>query len=292
VGLDDFLDRAPIPFRQSDTAATFNGAVESAMKYFVKNTIGPGAQFQIEDFVVELDSGYGPLWMGQRGLQNLYQVIQEISKSGQLLPDGSTTTIDFGVEWNKADNTFVFRVYRPFRGTDRHTTVELSIPFNTAYNMNYEYDRRKEVNNVMVLGAGSEAARPIGIVSNIDLINESPWNKRTITADDTTDTTTEALTAFGNSKITSFSQLERITFDVLDDAQNTYGRDYFLGDIVRVRINNIVRAKRITAVQTDVIEGKETKRVTCTDFPSLRTLNQIFRTLASRTAKLETRGHQ
>lgn len=263
--LNDLLRRRVIAWYATRPQTLKSDPAETVIKEFVNENAGPGAIYDgtaagrrmpgvFPHLIIETDSGLGPTWKGQRSYKNLLEVIQEIADS---------TSVDFSIV-RTSSNNLEFRCYYPQYGTDRRSTVTFSTSFGNMVTPSYTLSRTEECTQVLVLGGDQETSRK-NLYRQSTAINDSPWN----TIEDTVSNNQEdgsgpsilRMQQTGDDKLEQTKAQESFTFQVQQTYGLKYGRDYFLGDLVTARFNDIVRDVKIIGTHMNVAEGKETVEV-------------------------------
>lgn len=236
------------------------GPGDSVIVEYVNQNAGPDATAPprlypgiIPGLSVTPAEGNAEDWDADRAWVGLLETIQEI---------GTATKVDFDVVWN-GGQSFTFNTYHPRKGTDRTAGTDNPAVFSTDFgNMigpSYTYSRTEEANVVIVLGPGQEEDRETLLVSD-QRQYDSPWNRIEVTHDARNDEV--SLLSDGKEHLSTVSAKETFTFDVLQTESLVYGRDYFVGDLVTARFEDIERDIKITGARIVVSEGKETISIT------------------------------
>jgi hypothetical protein len=230
------------------------------MKEYVDENCGPSATNppRLDDGVtagltIEADAASGDNWEGSKAYINILSVCQDIAnKSG----------IDFKVRGNGAA-AFIFRVYDEQLGDDRSVVGLDSVTgLNGAGNPPviftlhrgnmgepvYSLKRMAEGNFCFVLGEGIEADRDIVPRSVPDAIDDSPWNKKEFSRDARNRSTTTGYEDAGDSALEENQAEETFSFRPIQVESTLYGRDYFFGDIITGRYQDIEKNKKLVGM--------------------------------------------
>lgn len=247
-GYMDLLARRAIQYPSQSPEAAKTGPGETVLKAYVAENAGPAATAppRLLDGVtlgltIQADGGAGATWTGSREWVNLLQVCQEIAKA---------TLVDFEVV-GTGPATFELQAKAYPLGQDRTAPAVGGTPVNAAGNVpavfalgfgnmaepTYSQNRTNEVNAVVALGQGLEAARATAVQTNAAAIAASPWNQREVTRNANTEDTTAGLDAAALGILNELQMRESFTFRVLQTAAVRYGRDYDVGDLVTARYN-------------------------------------------------------
>jgi len=255
---NDLLRRRIIAYYATTAFTLKSDAVETVLKEFVEENLGPSALVAngrlmpgvFPGFSVARDLGRGGTWTGQYSYKNLLDVIKEIAESIGIDYDVKRTT----------DSNFEFECYYPQYGTDRSSYLTFSTGFGNMATPSYTYSRTEEITQVLVLGGDQETSRK-NIYRQSSAISDSPWN----IIEDTVSNNQEdggapslvRMRQTGDDKLEELKAKESFQFEVLQTDKWRYGRDYFLGDLVNARFNDIERTMKIIRVDVTVSEGKE-----------------------------------
>jgi hypothetical protein len=231
----------------------------------VNENVGPGAADPLRfvngvtpNFTLAVDPAMGPIYTAQLANDNILDTITNIA---------TQTGVDFDViRTSSSPPAFEFRTYWPQRGTDRHTYLafahDLGNMIGEIYNVGYDV----EINVAAALGTGTDAARHVAVFTGADL-GASPWNRIEGTVDASSQDTYEAMQTAAETSLKNTAAKETFTFDVVQSDAIRYGRDYFVGDIVSARFNNIMRNKKIVAATISIAAGIETIKLDFADLP-------------------------
>lgn len=177
----------------------------------------------------------------------LLTVMQDIAN--QVRGDG---WIDFEVV-HLSDNSFQFQPKQI--GTDKSYTNDptdfvLFDPLRGTLKMpRLRYDRKKEVNTVLVGGQGYISERVYISVEDANAVNDSPFNRIMDTIDARQSTSLDELTAAGDSYINENRAKILFDFELIEGAsQMQYGVDWTLGDIVTAGYRGYTENHRIISV--------------------------------------------
>jgi len=254
------LQRRIIAYKEGTSYSDKSDAAETVMKEYVLENAGTSATNppRLGDGVftglsIQVDTSLGGLWEGSRSFKNLYEVLLEISQANH---------IDFDVVGTGAA-TFEFRTYYPYLGKDRTTNglniytglnasgyapVVFSLRGDTMTGVEYRHDRSSEVNRVYVLGAGEQQNILVEVVDNATAIAASTWNQCETSQSASNETTTTALTAYGYYALYQLKAIQTLDFSALQQPSLIYGRDYFLGDLITAKYDEIEFDKKIVSV--------------------------------------------
>ncbi len=267
VGYLHLLTRRVVYYRQDSPQENKTGVGETVMKEYVDENAGPGATAPpriaagvFTDLTIEADAARGSAWQGARSFRNLMETLQGIANA---------TNIDFGIV-GTGPATFEFQA-RPIWGVDRtviglvpatglngagNAPVIFSLDYDNMQSPDYSLNRIGEANAIIVLGQGAEANRVVDERAST-AVTDSPWNRVESVHNANEESATAGLDAAGDAILEKLQAKESFTFQVMQIPGLLYGRDYFLGDQVTARYQNIERNKQIEAVTVSVAEGRE-----------------------------------
>ncbi len=154
------------------------------------------------------------------GKKNLLEELQELA-----VPGG----IDFDLV-PVAPHQWVFRVYAGQRGTDRRAEVLFSATYDNIVQPSYSDDRQSEKTVGIVGGQGEGTARQIVVRTGPEWSSE---NDIETWIDAGSALSEPELESIGDQQLAEYQSLPEIRFGVRQTAQTTYGKHYFLGDLVR-----------------------------------------------------------
>ncbi len=263
-GYGDFLNRRYILYNPATDFVNKNDVGETVMKEYVNENLGSIAtvangrliEGAMTGFSVAPDSALGTVWRGAKVYKNLLGTLQEVAEESGL---------DFDVV-GTGPGTFEFRTHLNQLGVDRsvnglvaatglngagNAPVIFTVNRNNMSIPIFTVRRTKEINRLFMLGAGRGTDRTRVLVTNGDDI-DSPWNAIEGTRQSSNLKTIAALQDFGALKIQELGQQEAFTWDVIQVPSTVYGRDYFFGDLVTGRFDDIERSKKISQVEIGV----------------------------------------
>lgn len=264
AGYEDLLARRIIEGGLGIADTEKNGPAETVIKEFVDEQAGPSAAVarQTTGLSVEVDGGLGNLIDMSRAWRNLLEVCQEIA----LIGGG-----DFSLVGIDPPPSFEFRWHDGQLGDDRRvgtsTPVVFALGFGNMAIPVYSLARTDEVDYVYVGGQGEGVLRNVNEVWNVTAIADSPWNRREVFVDARNEDTDPALDSKGYKILEEKQAQESISFDVIQTAACLYGRDYFLGDLVTARYDDIQVNKKIVGVNIVIQGNREQVDLELADVP-------------------------
>jgi hypothetical protein len=140
---------------------------------------------------------------------------------------------------------------------------------------------------VLVLGRGLEDDRDY-VAAIGTQISRSPYNRCELIRDARNQEAGD-LASDAEGILRASATDESFVFTAIQDSQFLYGRDYFLGDRVIVRYEEIERAKRLVGVSVQLDEhGQETVNLEFADYIATpATFDSIVRSIVSRLKRIE-----
>ena len=134
--------------------------------------------------------------------------------------------------------------------------VVFSLDFGNMEEPALTLHRIDEVTAAVILGQGAEGNRE-GVVRESAAISDSPFNRIESVHNSNQSEDTAALESAGDTLLQDLQARETFLFGALQIPSTLYGRDYFVGDEVTARYNDIERNLKITAATIRVQEGVE-----------------------------------
>lgn len=270
TGYNDLLRRRGIWYAAGSAEAEKSGPGETVMKEYVDENAGPSATSPprlssagtMTGLTIQADGGAGSSWVGARAYRNLLTVCQEIALA---------TSVDFQIVGNGAA-MFEFQAQASPLGDDRSTDgLDLDTGLNGAgnppvvFSLNlgnmqeprYSYDRRSEINTVLVLGQGIEDDRDVE-ERQTAAYDDSPWNRCETTRPASLESTASGLQSAGDALLEEVKAVEQFTFEPVQTPSSLYGREYFLGDLITARFAGVELTRKITGIHIQVEGGRET----------------------------------
>lgn len=182
---------------------------------------------------------------------NLLTSLQAIAKVG----GGDFDLVSTGAAaWN-------FRWYTGQLGTDRSASVVFALERGNMASPVLTDSRADEKTVCIVGGRGEEALRTTAVRTgtnyNVTTNNIEFWR-------DARDRTTAAgLNAAGDETLDSLEAKRAFTFDIVETPALVYGRDFFVGDLVKARYRTVEDTVKIKGVNITLsADGAETKSFT------------------------------
>lgn len=217
---------------------TITAKAETAMKHFVNVNIGPTAptERKLSNLTIETDAGLGSTLTISARFNKLDKLLSSIA---------SINSLGYTVEQDGANR--VFKVYQP---TDRSSTIRMDIDNNQLSSTEYLY-RQPEVTRVIVGGAGTAEQRTFVEVSNADsLAGETEWARRIeVFHDARSSQGMDELIGAGNEELSSKGKtIKSLSVTPNDYTTMEYGKDWGLGDIVSVTVNDTEIVQIVTEV--------------------------------------------
>lgn len=208
-------------YNVTTNATTANGRVRNGTITGISNQADSGAG--------NILSSWSSAW------KNLLSELQDLAKAGEL---------DFDLI-KTGDQTWEFRTYPGQRGTDRTATIVFSLDFGNMRDPDYQRNRIDEKTVAVVAGQGDGDERSLAVVTGVDF---SATNDIETFVDARDLSITSSLVARGQAKLDEVRARNQFSFRVIQTAATAYGRDYFLGDLVRARYRDIVKDVKVQTV--------------------------------------------
>lgn len=173
-------------------------------------------------------------------MQNLLETMQKVA-----IGNGG----DFDMVWT-APATYTFTWYLGQRGTNRSSTIILSVATGTIAELQVTTDRVQDFTNVVLGGSGESLAR--NMYSRPAALNTGLSNRETFmdARNQGAGTITAKYNTIGDSALAL--QTKRRTVYVAKLTQNAalkYGRDYFFGDLVTINDNGVLVIQKVQGVE-------------------------------------------
>ncbi len=259
VSYDHLIKRRIVNFRPGTSGADKSGAGETVMKAYVNENAGPSAVSPprvsagvTQSLTIQGDVAGGSAWEGSRGFKGLLDVLKDIADA---------TRVDFEVVAGSSPATFVFNAQARPIGVDRSVSntvgnapVVFSLDYANMIRPSYTLSRMAEINRSLVLGQGQPGSREVVVRSGAG-VADSPWNLIEGTRGAGQEADTAALNVVGDAMLQALQARETFQFDVFQTESSKYGREYFLGDIVTARYQDIQRDLQIVGVGITVETG-------------------------------------
>lgn len=172
-------------------------------------------------------------------MQNLLDVMQKVA-----VGNGG----DFDMIWT-APATYTFTWYLGQRGTNRSSSVILSVPTGTIAELQVVTDRTQDFTNVILGGSGESLAR--GMYSRPASLNTGLSNREEFidSRNQGAGTTAANYNSMGDSAL-ALQAKKRTSYNVklTQNAALKYGRDYFFGDLVSINDNGTLVTQKVQGV--------------------------------------------
>ena len=248
VGMSAMLSDRIVAYKANvNNRSTFAGVpAETIAKTLVNYNLGTLATTAngriqlgtISGFSTAATAGTGTSLSLSCSMRNVLSVLQEISIQG-----GG----DFDVTYT-APSTYTFVWYNGQRGTNRTSTVILSLNNGAIAQTTKTTNRIDDFTSVIIGGAGTEAARtfnkrpasvPAGFALRESFLNAA--NQQNATTTYYNHVGDAALNAQARKRTTYASK-------VIQNGAFRYGRDYFLGDLVSVNVDGVNIQQKVQGV--------------------------------------------
>lgn len=254
------LWRTVVAYRGGVTGRTLfaNQPVETIMNDLVKyNATGAGTTLDgrirdvdLTQVSVEADGGFGTVVSYSCIRQRLLDALQELTR----LAPGDFDLVYLGSgQWQ-------YRFYEGQLGTDRSNTVKFALPWGNMDTPTYDKNKMNEQTVAIVGGRGEEETRRlyarIPTYSNYDAaVNSVEFyvDARAAESDAEED-------AIADAAVWEARAGSTLTFKTLQTKALRYGRDYFLGDLVRGYYQGINQVMKVWSV-TVAMDGSGEEQI-------------------------------
>lgn len=246
-----------------------SGAADDVMKLLVQENatilaINPPRMLYgaIPGMTVAPSQELGKYWEGERSKANLLDTLIEISEAAD---------IDFKVDWIPP-LTFLFST---FIGPSRPITF--SPEFGNVADLDYTVSATEET-NVAIITTVPPTVEETSAATNLNRA-EAIFNPKA-------DATPEEIHTQAQAELVKGSAKEAVQLSPLQTVASVYGRDYFLGDVVRVRVGDLIFNKKIVGV--NLTESGDTHSLSFNFGEVIPTMDLVLRNIARRLKALET----
>lgn len=231
---------------------TVTDKAETAIKHYVDVNIGPSAPVErkIPNLVIETDSLLGSTLTISARFNQLEKLISSIASIDSL-----------GYTIEQEDNDLVFKVYQPI---DRSNVIRMDIDNNQLSATEYLY-KQPEATRIIVGGAGTAEQRTFIEVNNTEsLAGEAEWKRRIeVFYDARSSQGMDELILAGEEELAVKGKtIKSLSVTPNDYTTMEYGKDWGLGDIVSVTIDNEEIIQIVTEVGILVNDNGVTVKAT------------------------------
>lgn len=245
-GQMDFLRRAIVayPAGTADRSEFTSDPAETILKNLVtynattSGTTGDGRERNVDtwggNITVEADGAGGSTIDKACAWRPLLSALQEVADAGGL---------DFDLVKTGAQ-AWQFRTYT-LLGTDRSANVVFSLAYGNMDNVTLERYALEEPTVAIVGGQGTEASRDIVIRTGTNY--QASYRSHEVFVSAQQYSTTAGLQAAGDARLYELEARNRLNFRTRDTAAVRYGRDWFVGDKVTGRYEEVE--------QTMIVDG-------------------------------------
>jgi len=234
------------PAGTTDRSAFSNQRAETVMKTLVNRNVGPGATTTdgrlrngtIPGITVAPDQGRGNLVTWNCAWDNLLTSLQQLA--GIAGGDFDLTQTD-PAEWT-------FEFYPGQLGTDRSGTLTFSLSFGNMGGPVYTLDYTGAKTVAIVGGQGREEDRELSVVLGDEYATD--WDIEVFVNASSAKTAQGRIDA-GLAALYERRTKETLSYEVLQTASAAYGRDYFLGDLVRAQYGPMSVTQKVAGVTVE-----------------------------------------
>jgi hypothetical protein len=258
IGFNCLLANEPVLYF-AETPYTFKaGPIESVMKEFVDENIGPAAvspprlrSGTIQGLSIQTNEATGDVWQGARAHQNLLDVCLELAGYGGGKGQGDFAIIGIGPasfmlmwaigQWGD-DKTLKNGSIAPVLFSSRR---------RNATSFSYSYNRINETNTIDMLGTGRAGDRVyISVTSGTE--SDSPVNTRAAVRENTTEWNVSRLIDEGQKTLADQKIKREVQFEAIQQISTRYGVHWSVGDLVTVEHRGREFDQKITGVTISV----------------------------------------
>lgn len=239
-GYLSLCDRRIVAAFAGSAQAAKAGPADDVMKAIVREQLGPAATAGrvVAGLSVQADSGEGQAVVKAFSYRNVLEVLQDLSAAG----------VDFDIV-GTGPGKYEFRTYPGQLGADRRETVLFALNYDNMAGPRWQVRRAALRNAVLVAGQGEGELRETVWCEEAGL---DGWTRREAFVDARDQESAAALEARGSAALARTKTLAQLTFQVQQTSALAYGRDYGLGDLVRVRYGSHQVDKKIVGVKIEV----------------------------------------
>lgn len=270
-GFNGLLGRRIVAYDEGTSEANKSASSETAMKEYVRENIGTSATVAngreangvMLNFSVAASGGAGDTWSGDRAGINLLRLLQEIA---------NFSAIDFQVEVGFGGvGHYVFKTYVDQLGSDRtavglNTTTGLNSAGNTPHifslqrgnvqTARFSEKHKGEVNRVFVFAEDSVTGLgKIRYRQDVDAQAVSLLNVREAMRGGGSQGTNDEMDTLADEELEANQAEKNFHFVPLDTPSSLYGKDFFLGDKLTLRIGDNELNRRLSRVAITVSGG-------------------------------------
>lgn len=253
-GFNDLLAAETILYDASTPYTAKTGPIETVLKEYVDENIGPSATFPprrrsgvMPGLTIQADGATGAAWSGARANKNLMDVCLELASYGGGIGQGDYMIVGTGAA------AFEFQWSIGQWGLDKSVGNAGGLPpiifapnRKNATNFKYRYNRLNEINTCDVLGTGRDDDR---VYRSVTTGNEtdSPWARRAVTREESGEYDTTILDDRGEQTLNDQRLKREISFEIIQ-FPTRYGVDWEVGDLVTVTYRGQQTTQKIVGV--------------------------------------------
>lgn len=251
------LDWPVVDYAPGKLQSWKSGYAGNVIRQLVRENLGSMATDPARDmstyFTVPADINDGAIVSIEAGWQRLMPTIQDLVNASYDLG----VPIYFDVVKSSAGQ-LELKTYVGQRGTDRSTSVVLSIERKTIINPVLTFDWTNATSRIVVGGTGQELWRVVTQVVNVEQANNTPFGYIKEEFLSSTGTTIPEIQQHGYASLQAKANRVSISGQPSMTGSKLFGRDYFLGDKVAIEFLGNVALVDINAIQISVEGNKET----------------------------------
>lgn len=253
-GQMDFLARAVIawPADVNNRSLFSSAKAETILKTLVtynatsSATTGNGRirTTDLANLGVEADGAGGNTITVACAQQPLLETLQDVARIGDR---------DFWLTRTGAQ-AWEFRTAQ-YLGTDRSSTVVFALNFGNMSNPVLKRNRLNEKTVVIVGGQNTKSDRSFVVRTGTNY--NATYNSKEVFYPATSYTTTGGLESAGDVRLDELRARDDLQWDVIQTPGSSYGKHYFLGDLVKGRFEDVEATKQIVAVTVEFAPGND-----------------------------------
>jgi len=244
TGLNDFIYSEGIDWYSGSPQSSKSGDIATVAYEFVNENIGPAAgndsdgRPRVRPRLVALYPALcGKSWTGGRAYLQLGDVLEELAElaPGDFLikeednPSGPGGAYQFYWSWKSPR----WGKDRTIGNTEGNKPLVFSADHRNIQDYKSNYSHLDEINVVTVVGQGVGESRRRAMAARDSTLSRSPWARRAVVRD-LKSATDDELQFRADEHLVAGSPKQKMKFDLRQDVNTRYGRDWDIGDLVHV----------------------------------------------------------
>lgn len=233
------LDGRQVAYAAGESESAKSDFADDMIKEVIRENLGSSATDTARDlsgynFTVQGDSSAGASIERRFSWRNVLDVCRDFAK--ESTQRGTRVYFDIIPFWSGTTISLEFQTFIGQRGQDRTYESSTPVVFGTEWgnisNPVLEYNYWSERNYAYVGGQGLGADRLVAEQSDTDQIAISPWNRREMFINATSEETISELQSVGQAKLDENKPFIRFSAKLLSVPGSLYGEDWGWGDKV------------------------------------------------------------